>query len=152
MVLKSNYISRENLLKVFVVSCLVAAVYGVYQSQTGIDLFRNVTFKPTPLGSLEIWRSKGFFSSVMTYANSMGLAFCFLFGFQFIGKGFKTKNWRIICYITLVALALAILTSLTRGLWLGVFAGLFVMATLKRRGTRYCCNSCYSFVGYYSLQ
>lgn len=61
VVLQSQFVNRERLIKFFVISSLVASVYGVYQSQTGIDLFRSVPFKPTSFGSIEIWRSKGFF-------------------------------------------------------------------------------------------
>lgn len=69
----------------------------------------------------------------MTYANSMGLAFCFLFGFQWVGKGFQERKWKLTTNLTLIFLALAILTSLTRGLWLGVFVSVLIMAIIKKR-------------------
>ena len=133
IVFQNCYLNKERLLKLFTIACFISAVYGVYQSQTGIDLFRNVPFKPTVFGKVAMWRSKGFFSSTMTYANSMGLAFTFLFGFQFLGSGFQNKKWKIFTYLTLIALGFAVLTSFTRGLWLGVLAGVLIISFLKKK-------------------
>lgn len=132
-IFKNNLVDRELILKIMVISCLVVSIYGIYQSQTGIDLFRSTLYKPTVIGNIAVWRTKGFFSNPMTFANSLSIAFCFLYAFQVIGKGFQKTHMKFITYVTLCTIASALLTTFTRGVWFGVFLTLFIITTLYKK-------------------
>lgn len=100
---------------------LACFAYGAISYFSGIDLF-----KQTPLTHGK--RFAGPFDDPMNFAHIYGMYFVFLAPFL-IDKLYSIKSMiadkrRLILLITLAATGLSVYLTLTRGAWMGVFAGL----------------------------
>ena len=122
------------LFKVLIPVAIIASLYGLFQVLTGVDPIRmgkEVHF----LSSIEIninrgylYRATGFFNNPMTYSHSFVLWFCVFLAQLLIGK--LSNNQKVLLTTALGVTGLALLLSLTRGVWISGTVGGFVMLWL----------------------
>ncbi|MCJ8275857.1 MAG: O-antigen ligase family protein, partial [Bdellovibrionales bacterium] len=93
----------------------------------GWDVFRSAPYQPNIYSYGTFWRAKGFFSNPITFANSFGVLAFFVFGLFIsqIGNLSKKQLWTIVAGFSVFLLA--IVFSLTRGIWLSVFFILLIL-------------------------
>lgn len=129
--------SQQNFFKYLLIIGTVVGLYGFFQYFWGYDLFRDPeSYRihasiDRDTGKL-MWRTRGFFSHPLTYANSMGIFLCFPLAFLFNIENFKNRKitwmWALICSFTLFA---SILTTFSRGGWLAVGFAVVLMIFLS---------------------
>lgn len=115
------------------------AIYAIVQHFTGIDLIRHNDQAVQFLGNRDdgsaIYRSAGFFSGPMRYGNSYGLLLFFPIA-ALITIKHKSKLFTNIMLFSAVCIGLSLVTTMVRGVWLGVIAGVLVMSLYvgRRKG------------------
>ncbi len=114
----------------------VIGVYAVVQHFTGLDLMRDTHDAVQFMGNREdgsaIYRSAGFFSSPMRYGNSYGLLIFFPIAALIVVKH-KSKLFTSLMVFSASLLALSLVTTLVRGVWLGVIVGIIFMSFYSGR-------------------
>lgn len=114
----------------------VVGIYAIYQHFTGVDFMRTthdaVQFMGTRSDGSGIYRSAGFFSSPMRYGNSYGLLIFFPIA-ALITIKHKSKLFTNLMIFSTTLLALSLVTTLVRGVWLGVIVGLIFMSFFSGR-------------------
>lgn len=101
------------------------AVYSISQFFTGYDLVRSARFEA--FSASGYFRSGGMWGTAMTFAHSMALSFFFPFSIALFGVPEKPWVRRLAIAVTVVA-GLSLVTSFTRGAWLGLAGGALVVA------------------------
>ena len=114
----------------------LVGIYAVIQHFTGIDLMRSthdaVQFMGNRDDGTPIYRSAGFFSSPMRYGNSYGLLLFFPIAALVVIKH-KSKLFTGLMIFSASLLALSLVTTLVRGVWLGVIVGIIFMSLFSGR-------------------
>ncbi len=105
------------------------SLYSILISFLGVDLIRPNHEKPM-VGSL--LRTGGLLASPMTFAQSHGQIFCAFFALCFY-QFCKTKKINVLWTIATVLLAIALVLSFTRGVWLALFVSVIVSGFLIHR-------------------
>lgn len=110
----------------------LAALNAFYQYFSGVDLLRssNELIERMADNPPIVYRTIGFFNSSMTFANSIGALIAIPFAFALINPQNKLSS-RIIFSLVTFILAAALVTTFTRGAWIGALAALLVIACLK---------------------
>lgn len=122
------------LIRLVIITAAALAAYGVVQHYTGLDLARQLVGKEPSLtafwlGSKEGFRTAGLFPSGITYAHNLLFPLCLVTAFLLApAKGWRTRaglglGWGL--------MVMALLFSLTRGVWIA-YAGVLVLAGLVR--------------------
>jgi putative inorganic carbon (HCO3(-)) transporter len=113
----------------------IVGIYAITQHFTGVDLIRHDHVMEI-LGNREdgspIYRSAGFFSGPMRYGNSFGLLVFFPIAALMTIKH-KSKLFKNLMIFSAVFISLSLVTTLVRGVWLGVIAGIIVMCLYAGR-------------------
>ncbi len=126
------------LIRLVVITAAVLAAYGIVQHHTGLDLARQLVGKEPNLtafwlGSKEGFRTAGLFPSGITYAHNLLFPLCLVT----VLLSAPTGSWWTraglglgwgLCWGLMV---LALLFSLTRGVWIA-YAGVLVLAGVVR--------------------
>lgn len=108
----------------------VTALFALVAPVIGYDPLQSpeAIIDRTPSG---VARVGGFFSNPMTYAHLHALIFFLLAGVGLhLFSEKKKESWQVLGLTALLGLAL--LLTFTRGVWIGMFAGLVVMGFLFR--------------------
>ncbi|MCB0366738.1 MAG: O-antigen ligase family protein [Bdellovibrionales bacterium] len=111
---------------------LIVSLYGLVQVFTGVDLVRpGREIHSLVLANVQIFRAAGFFNNPMTFAHLFALWFCLLLGVILVGGvGDRARLW-LRCVALVVAMALVL--SLIRGVWISVTVASLVMLGLYNR-------------------
>lgn len=135
----------------------IISAYSIWQYFYGIDLIRGArhVIEPTDFrGDQPIYRAEGVFGSSMTFGNSIALSWCFPIAWLLHGRLKATKNsgrlqWTyVLAAVCSILGLLAILATMTRGVWLSAIAALLVMsAKAHRRGLILIAGAVVLFVG-----
>lgn len=111
--------------RVFLIFTSVVAVYGVFQSITGIDFLRSGNRAVLPLGleaKVPLWRTAGLFGHPMQYAYIAGMHVCLPLAVGLLT--YKRRNqlgwifWGSVAAYVLITMSLV--TSFTRGAWIAM--------------------------------
>ncbi len=115
------------------VLALLIGFYAIFQHFTGMDLIRGPTSQAVLLygyrsSGAAFYRSAGMFSSPMRYGSSAGIFICFPLAL-FLLKVRKVSAPRVhwLMGFTFLVMAVSLLATFTRGVWIGVAAAVFVM-------------------------
>jgi len=115
----------KKLLRVLILIITVAAIYGILQHFTRVDIFGNIKFLKKSLA-----RSCGFFDSPQTFGNYVLLAFPIVIGLSFYANSVREKRWLQLSSLLILT---ATMFSYVRGVWLGLIGGLMFMGILRSR-------------------
>ncbi len=124
----------KRLIGIAIAAAAVVAVYGIVQHFTGIDVARTMLGKPSDLHASwlgEGYRTKGLHPSGITYAHNLLFPLTFATGYALAG-GVSARS-RVLLLLAWVAMVLALVFSLTRGVWLA-FAVVLLLKGLLRGG------------------
>jgi hypothetical protein len=129
---KRDILTPRQIFQPMLYSLIVVSVFGVYQFCTGSDPFRDVDYRPSFLmGDWSFWRVKGFYSTPMTFGNTMALWFAFLASLMFWPISWL-QTWRFRLPLMTVLSGLAFLFSFVRGAWIGVFLTALLVTLIKK--------------------
>jgi len=132
--LLANRQEVEKLIKIFVIFAVIIAGYGVVQHFTGLDLAKQLVGKPATLdpfwfGRQEGFRTKGFHPSGITYAHNLLFPLSIMTAWVFAPAGsWKQRLLRVGGWAMMI---LALLFSLTRGVWVAYVVVLFLLGTIR---------------------
>ncbi|MBI3767438.1 MAG: O-antigen ligase family protein [Deltaproteobacteria bacterium] len=122
----------ERLIAITIAAAAVVAVYGVVQHFTGLDLARALVGKPSDLHLFwlgEGYRTKGLHPSGITYAHNLLFPLTFATGYILAGALTPRRRLALLCAWTVMVLALVF--SVTRGVWLAFGVVLLLMGLLR---------------------
>jgi O-antigen ligase len=139
LTLSVQTVSIESQEKFFMVMMLLAAglgLYGFLQHFWGFDLLRTSESylehsSRDPEGQAQFWRTRGFFSHPLTYANATSMIACFPLAYL-LNTNFKDKKmiW-LISATSLILLLASLATTYARGGWLAFIIGAIVMILIR---------------------
>lgn len=101
----------------------IIAIYAIVQAFTGVEIFRKEHIIFYANESKSFFRSTGMFSMPTTFAHSIGMYFFFPFAYFFLDKN-KPIKLKLPFLLAAVFVFAAVITSLTRGAYIGLFAGI----------------------------
>jgi len=114
----------------------IIGIYAIVQHFTGIDFLRHthdaVQFMGNRADGSGIYRSAGLFSSPMRYGNSFGLLVFYPIAALLLIKH-KSKLFTALMIFSASLLMLSLVTTLVRGVWIGVIAGFIFMSFFSGR-------------------
>lgn len=137
-VIITNFKFSEKQFLFFLIVVGSIALYAVFQSFTGVDLLRPGTNRAVhelslPNSKVALWRSAGLFDSPTHYAYVTGMHAAFALAFALIAKKNRiSKNLVTVASVVYVALLAGVITTYTRGAWLGIAVSSVSMAFLVR--------------------
>lgn len=112
-------------------------VFGIYLSLTGIfeSLGMWSLVYPTYIGDPKVGTHFGRARGPMVQAVSYGfyVACCLLAGWL-LCRHLKSRAWQLAVALTVPLMGVAVLLTLTRSVWLGLAAGLFIVLACTLRG------------------
>jgi O-antigen ligase len=124
----------EKIIKLFVIIAVMVAGYGIIQHFTGLDLAKQLVGKPAALdpfwfGRQEGFRTKGLHPSGITYAHNLLFPLSFMTAWVFS----SALSWRQRLFLVggWVVMILALLFSLTRGVWVAYVVVLLLLGIIK---------------------
>ncbi|MSQ47141.1 MAG: O-antigen ligase family protein [Deltaproteobacteria bacterium] len=124
----------ERLIQFFVVFAVLIASYGIVQHFTGLDLAKQLVGKPASLdpfwfGRQEGFRTKGFHPSGITYAHNLLFPLSIITAWVFA----PAVSWhqRLLLVGGWAVMILALLFSLTRGVWVAYVGILFLLGVIR---------------------
>lgn len=124
----------EKIIKLFVIVAVIVAGYGIVQHFTGLDLAKQLVGKPAALdpfwfGREEGFRTKGFHPSGITYAHNLLFPLSIMTAWVFS----SVLSWqqRLLLVGGWTVMILALLFSLTRGVWVAYVVVLFLLGIVK---------------------
>lgn len=139
LVLAVQVISQKSQEKFFVGLMVFATAVGIYsfvQHFFGYDLLRSPKsyiehMSIDPVTKAPFWRTRGFFSHPLTYANSMGIFACFPLAYL-LNTPYKQfqRNW-LMALICLLCVGASIATTYARGGWLAFGAAAIVLVLMR---------------------
>jgi len=126
----------ESLLFAAVIVAGLVAVYSVVQHYTGVDFAKTLVGKESNLdpfwfGRDEGYRAKGLHPSGVTYAHALLFPLAVATGWMLAPK--LTAKRRLCLVLAWIFMSLALLFSLTRGVWVAFSVVLFLVACLGSR-------------------
>ncbi len=111
--------------RVFLTFTSIVAVYGVFQSITGIDFLRSGNRAVLPLdleAKMPLWRTAGLFGHPMQYAYIAGMHVCLPLAVALLTykrrREFSWIFWGSVVAYALISLSL--ITTFTRGAWIAM--------------------------------
>ncbi len=122
----------ERLVAITVVAATIVAVYGVAQHFTGLDLGRTLLGKPSDLKPFWLgggYRTKGLHPSGITYAHN--LLFPLTLASGWVVAGNVTPRRRVALVVAWTVMVLALVFSVTRGVWLAFAVVLLVLGAVR---------------------
>jgi O-antigen ligase len=122
----------ERLLAITTAVAAVVAVYGIAQHFTGVDLARTILGKPPDLDPFWLgrgYRTKGLHPSGITYAHNLLFPLTFATGWA-VAPGVPAGR-RAALVAGWAAMVLALVFSVTRGVWLAFAVVLLLMALVR---------------------
>jgi putative inorganic carbon (hco3(-)) transporter len=121
----------ERLISLMVIVATVVAVYGIVQHFTGIDWSRQIRgLEPSPaLIWFEGFRTKGFHPSGITYAHNLLFPLSILTAWVF--APIMSGKQRLLLIGGWAVMILALLFSLTRGVWVAYVVVLLVLGIVR---------------------
>ena len=114
------------------------ALYAIFQSFTGIDLLRPGSNRAVheltlPNARVALWRSAGLFDSPTHYAYVTGMHAAFALAFALVARKRKISgDLFTMSAVVYVALLAGVITTYTRGAWLGIAVSGVAMAFLVK--------------------
>jgi O-antigen ligase len=124
----------ERMCKFFVIFAIVVAGYGIVQHFTGLDLAKQLVGKPASLdpfwfGRQEGFRTKGLHPSGITYAHNLLFPLSIMTAWVFA----PAVSWqqRLLLVGGWAVMVLALLFSLTRGVWVAYIVVLFLLGIIR---------------------
>jgi O-antigen ligase len=111
------------------------ALYSISQFMSGYDIIRNRDLD-TISATQELFRSGGMWGTPMTFGHSMALTFFFPLALAIQQIPANKNAQRFTILVSLLA-AISIVTSFTRGAWLGVAAGIVVISLYVNHKVRW---------------
>ncbi len=110
---------------------IFVSVYAIFQMFTGMDLVRGPGKSMDTFG--ELYRAAGFFSMSLTFAYCVGMAFFVSLAYLLVcGRKISDRLFGL-SLVAASAGMIAIVASGTRGAWLALVAGLFLLPLLLGR-------------------
>lgn len=124
----------ERMIKFFVIFAVLIAGYGIVQHFTGLDLAKQLVGKPASLdpfwfGRQEGFRTKGFHPSGITYAHNLLFPLSIITAWVFVPT--MSGKQRLLLIGGWVVMILALLFSLTRGVWVAYVIVLLVLGVVR---------------------
>ncbi|MGH7964706.1 MAG: hypothetical protein ACRERD_23320, partial [Candidatus Binatia bacterium] len=124
----------QRLIYLMVGVAAVGAAYGIFQHFTGVDWARELLGKKPDLdpfwfGRQEGFRTKGLYPSGITYAHNLLFPLTFA-SVLFFSPGLSGRK-RLVLAGSWGLMALALLFSLTRGVWIAYVVVLLLLGVLK---------------------
>jgi putative inorganic carbon (HCO3(-)) transporter len=122
------------MLQLFVIVAVIVAGYGSVQHFTGLDLAKQLVGKPAALdpfwfGRQEGFRTKGLHPSGITYAHNLLFPLSIITAWVFA----PAVSWkqRLLLFGGWAVMILALLFSLTRGVWVAYVVVLFLLGIIR---------------------
>lgn len=122
----------ERVVTITVAAASAVAVYGIVQHFTGADLGRTLLGKPPDLDPFWLghgYRTKGMHPSGITYAHNLLFPLTLATGYVLAG-GVPVRR-RVLLLAGWMAMVVALVFSVTRGVWLAFGVVLLLMAALR---------------------
>lgn len=139
LTLAVQVVPQESQEKFFIYLMVFGAAVGVYsfaQHFYGFDLLRSQKsyMEHSTIDSVtktQFWRTRGFFSHPLTYANSMGLFACFPLAYL-LNTPYKSsqKKW-LVALVCLICIVASLATTYARGGWLAFGAATVVLVFMS---------------------
>jgi len=130
----ASRLEAERMIKFFVIFAVLVAGYGIVQHFTGLDLAKQLVGKPATLdpfwfGRQEGFRTKGFHPSGITYAHNLLFPLSIITAWVFA----PAVSWkqRLLLVGGWAVMILALLFSLTRGVWVAYVVVLFLLGIVR---------------------
>ncbi len=118
-----NYNNAKKILTILLsVSCLMG-IYGIFQSLTGIDLWRNNVERY----GVHFFGAVGGFGLHLTYGGYQMMTALILLSISMYGMNDLKKISKIFIIIATVIVTLSAVMSFARTAWIGLFAGLIII-------------------------
>lgn len=124
----------EKGIKLFMISAVMVAGYGIVQHFTGLDLAKQLVGKepnldPFWFGRQEGFRTKGFHPSGITYAHNLLFSLAIITAWMFS----PTLSWkrRFVLGCGWAVMIFALLFSLTRGVWVAYVIVLVLLGVVR---------------------
>lgn len=120
---------KEKLFVPLMIVASLVSLHGIFEFFTGWDLIRQ---RHTFLENVTYGRASGFFSMPTTFAHAVAMTLCFPLAAVLLKWVKKTQiRWKQAVVVGGgILLLLALAMSLTRGVWISVFAGIAVMTLM----------------------
>lgn len=123
--------NTEKFLYVLFAVGMLASINAIYQYFTGVDLFRtNSDLLEKIAGTPVVYRTNGFFNSSMTFGHSLGALIALPFAFALMNPK-KHQYTRVLFSAVTLVMGLALITTFTRGAWMGAVSALLVISFLR---------------------
>ncbi len=124
----------ERMIKFFVIFAVLVAGYGIVQHFTGLDLAKQLVGKPASLdpfwfGRQEGFRTKGLHPSGITYAHNLLFPLSILTAWVFAPA--VSGKQRLLLISGWAVMILALLFSLTRGVWVAYMVVLLLLGIVR---------------------
>lgn len=132
-----------------VLTAIAVAAYGIVQHYTGLDLDNWLRGKPPSLtpfwfGREEGFRAEGFFPTGITYAHNMAFPLTLLTVWCMAPDIKWRERIGLLCGWSVMILAL--LFTLTRGVWIAYLLVLIVLGAMKGGRTALAVGACVAFI------
>jgi hypothetical protein len=125
----------NRLYQLMVGSAAVAAVYGIWQHFTGVDLLRDTALASAPLKGEIYFISSGFFSTPEVLGTVIAMTLPFPAA-AFLMAGEKDGGWSRWAGVLLSALfGLAVMWTYRPGLWMAAFVSVVILVLLQARNS-----------------
>jgi O-antigen ligase len=123
----------EKIVRIFMLVLALAGLYAFFQYMTGIEVLRPHRSLEMPRPAFQLrFRAIGFFNNPMTFGHSMALAFPMAFAY-FVYSLKKQKNKLPFAILLVLGIGIGLFSSLTRGAYIGAFAGLLLTTFLIKK-------------------
>lgn len=116
-----NFIKK--LLKILLISSVLMGIYGIFQSLTGIDLWRNNVGKYGPF----LYGAVGGFGLHLTYGGYQMMTALILLSILMFGMEDFKKKTKILIVISTIVVSLSVIASFARTAWIGFIAGFLIL-------------------------
>jgi O-antigen ligase len=119
----------ERVMQILFILIGLIGIYSIFQYFYGIDFIRGARNEMQPFGQRAdgrlYYRAEGMFGSCMRYGHSAAMAVCFPIAYYFLNN--RKKLMVRLAGISAFLCVVSIVATLTRGAWLGAFAGVVAM-------------------------
>lgn len=109
----------------------LASLNAIFQYFTGVDIIRPSNEAIEKIASIPpVYRTIGFFNSSMTFAHSIGALIALPFAFALVNP-YQNRRSRMAFLLVTLLMGLALVTTFTRGAWLGAVSAILFVALLR---------------------
>ncbi|MBN1899036.1 MAG: O-antigen ligase family protein [Spirochaetes bacterium] len=113
----------KKVLRILLITSILMGIYGLFQSVTGIDLWRNAV---KPYG-MHLYGAVGGFGLHLTYGGYQMMTALILLAISLFGLNEMKGSTKVLVIVSTVILILSVVASFARTAWMGLFAGMIFL-------------------------